>query len=364
MKGPPEERIRLAAPAGREPAVGFRGGPAAWRRAVEGARVDGFTGRFRDGAWSFLFKRSDTNYAAAPDDAVVAATNERMRGGEDVPVEVRGPILNPPVWTWEVPVYFWCGGVASGASFAALACDLAGDEDSARRARLVALGFAGAGGPLLIADLGRPERFYNMLRIFKPRSPMSMGAWCLAAFSSLMGAAVGLDLLGRHREARAAGAAAAATGTYLGSYTAALLASTAVPVWSRSRLFLGPIFVSTAIANGAAATRVTLAATCTPAGHPTRNALGAIETAAALSELSLSAINERRLGDALAESREFTFAKWAVSAGLALRLGNSWAHHLGSILFLAGGLAFRFGWINAGKLSARDDETVAQMARA
>src|SRR3712207_7312595 len=81
--------------------------------------------------------------------------------------------------------------------------------------------------PLLIMDLGRPERFVNMLRIFKPRSPMSMGAWCLSVFGGLGTAAIGADLLGREREARLLGGANAVVGGYLGSYTGVLLASTA-----------------------------------------------------------------------------------------------------------------------------------------
>jgi hypothetical protein len=35
---------------------------------------------------------------------------------------------------------------------------------------------------LLILDLGRPHLFLHMLRVFKPQSAMSMGAWILAAF--------------------------------------------------------------------------------------------------------------------------------------------------------------------------------------
>src|SRR5690606_27448765 len=109
-------------------------------------------------------------------------------------------------------------------------------------------------------DLGRPARFVHMLRIFKPRSPMSMGSWCLTAFGGLATTAVGADLLGRRVAARRLGAAAAVAGGYLGSYTGVLLASTAVPVWARSRLLLGPIFVSTAVLTGASATRLVLCA--------------------------------------------------------------------------------------------------------
>ena len=145
-----------------------------------------------------------------------------------------------------MPLYFWVGGMASGAAGVALAADLAGDEWSASVARKVALAVVLPAPALLIGDLGRPGRFLNMLRIFKPRSPMNLGAWCLVSFTAVGAGAVGADLLGRRRTARGLGAVNALLGGYLGSYTGVLLAATAVPVWARSRIFLGPIFVSTA----------------------------------------------------------------------------------------------------------------------
>ncbi|HWM12267.1 MAG TPA: NrfD/PsrC family molybdoenzyme membrane anchor subunit, partial [Solirubrobacteraceae bacterium] len=283
---------------------------------------------------------------------------------------VQGPILNAPVWTWEVPLYFWFGGIAAGSSFVALACDLAGDERSARVARMVALGALGPSPVLLIMDLGRPERFYTMLRIFKPRSPMSMGAWALTAFGNLAAGAVGADLVGRRRLARGLGAANAVVGGYLGSYTGVLLAATAIPVWARSRLFLGPIFVSTATATGAAACRVALSALGRPAEDTTIRALDRVETAAMAAELLLSVLNERRLGPLASglhrgrTGKLFRAAKWAVRGGLGLQLvRRPAAQHVSSALFLAAGLMFRFAWVGAGPPSARDDAVVAEMAR-
>ena len=107
-----------------------------------------------------------------------------------------------------------------------------------------------------------------------------------------------VDLVGRPKAARALGALTSLFGSYLGSYTGVLLACTAVPVWARSRMILGPAFVATATATGAAATRLVLVARGLPHGHPTRRALGTIETASMLTELSISALGERRLGDA------------------------------------------------------------------
>ena len=337
---------------------------------MEGASVALHRRAWGDARWSYLFK-SDTSYRSSNGD--VAAAAQRMRGGAEPPSEIQGPMIHAAVWTWEIPLYFWLGGIAGGSSFVALASDVVGDRHAAVMARRVTLGAALPCAPLLVMDLGRPERFLNMMRIFKPRSPMSMGAWCLAAFSSTAGGAVLADLLGRRRSARALGGATAVLGTYLGSYTGVLLASTAVPVWARSRLFLPPIFVCTAAATGAAANRLVLAASGVPVGDPSRAALGAVETGAMATELVLSSLNERRLGrfgealDTGRANRLFEFAKWSVRVGLGLRFARQragpWTHHLASVLYLLGGLSFRFAWVEAGRNSAADDEAVARMAR-
>jgi hypothetical protein len=152
-----------------------------------------------------------------------------------------------------------------------------------------------------------------------------------------------------------------------------LLACTAVPVWARSRTILGPAFVATATATGAAATRLVLVANGLPQGHPTRRALGTIETVSMLTELSISALGERRLGDAaeaLARGRPglcFRTAKSLVALGLSLRLVSRRTgpreHELASYMYLAAGLAFRLGWVYAGKASATNDAAVAAMGR-
>jgi polysulfide reductase-like protein len=351
------------------PAIGVAGGPAFGEK--KGEKVDLHIGMWKDGRWSYLYGE-DTQYGGEmPDLEAVREASKRARTGQ-LPEQVNGPMIKAPVWTWEVPVYFWFGGIAAGSSFVALACDLAGDEKSAAVARKVALGALAPSPALLIGDLGRPERFYNMLRIFKPRSPMSMGVWALTAFGNLAAAAVGADLLGRRRTARALGAVNAVVGGYLGSYTGVLLASTAVPVWARSRLFLGPIFVSTATATGAAACRLVLSATGVEPQHPTRVALANVETGAMAAELLLSTVNERRLGPLASglevgtPGRLFKAAKWAVRLGLAAQLARRRQpafQHTASALYLTAGLLFRLAWVKAGPLSARDDRMVAKMAR-
>jgi formate-dependent nitrite reductase membrane component NrfD len=352
-------------------AVGERGGPASWHSEDPGAPVALAAADFADARWSYLYG-PDTEYAGAtPAPGQVAQANRRMR---DAPVTgLHGPFIKAPVWTWEVPLYFWVGGLASGAAFVAAACDAAGDRSSARVARKIALGAVAAAPPLLVADLGRPGRFFNMLRVLKPRSPMNLGAWCLIAFSTTAAAGVGADLLDRPRAARSFGVATTLLGGYLGSYTGVLLATTAVPLWARSRTVLGPVFICTASASGAAATRLALVAGGMPDDHPTQQALGHVETASILAELALSAINRRRLheiGDVMHSGRSgllFRAAEIAVSAGLATRLMSRWrTRHIqdvASVLYLAGALTYRYAWVEGGKASAANHADVAAMGR-
>ena len=233
-------------------------------RAVAGQRRAG-----RDARWSFLYDRHEVRALGGAEAERRGRRAARAAHARRPEVTGRGrtaPSSTPPVWTWEVPALLLVRrDRRRGSSFVALACDAAGD-DALRRGRAQASRSAPCCpcAPLLILDLGRPQRFLNMLRIFKPRSPMSMGAWCLSAFSGAAAAAVGADLLGAARGSRRARAPATALlGTYLGSYTGVLLASTAVPVWARSRALLPPIFICTAAAGGAAANRLVLAG----AGH-------------------------------------------------------------------------------------------------
>src|SRR5690242_2427128 len=105
-------------------------------------------------------------------------------------------LLKEPQWTWEIPIYFFVGGAAGSASvIGAIARWTGKDLCLARDARYVAAAGAIASSALLIADLGRPERFLNMLRVFKPQSPMSVGAWTLAAFGSASGLAAAAQLI-------------------------------------------------------------------------------------------------------------------------------------------------------------------------
>jgi formate-dependent nitrite reductase membrane component NrfD len=154
------------------------------------------------------------------------------------------PVLKKPLWTWEVPLYFFLGGIAGVSACIAFAAQLFHGDPALIRAALW-MGLIGASicPVLLIADLGRLARFLNMLRVFKPRSPMSMGAWILVAFSGCIFLAVASHELILHGYTaplwiylRWIGELTAAiTGLLLASYTGVLIGATAIPVVAESR---------------------------------------------------------------------------------------------------------------------------------
>lgn len=268
-------------------------------------------------------------------------------------------VLKEPVWSWEIPWYFFAGGLAGASSNLALVARLTGNDKLARRAHLAALGGAAVSPVLLIMDLGRPERFYNMLRVFKPTSPMSVGTWVLSAFGSTTGLAVAHDLLGLFpRLGRLAEAASALLGLPLATYTAVLIADTSVPVWHEARRELPLVFATSSAATAGAA-----AAILTPledAGPARRLAVGG-----ALLEIGAVEVMKRRLGDFLAEpygggepGRFDKLAKALSGLGAAV---TAFAGHkqqmaavAGGALILAGAAFERWSIFKAGFLSAGD----------
>ena len=102
------------------------------------------------------------------------------------------PVLKGPTWRWEIIWYFFFGGLAAGCYvIASIASLFGGKEDRAvvRAGYYLSLLAILPCPPLLIKDLGRPERFLHMLRLFKVKSPMSVGTWGLVSFSFFCGLA-------------------------------------------------------------------------------------------------------------------------------------------------------------------------------
>ena len=179
------------------------------------------------------------------------------------------PVIHRPHWKWLIIGYFYCGGISGTAAVLSSVARLLGGPSNARIARIAALVSFAALAPcplFLILDLGRPSRFLNMLRAFRPSSPMSMGTWILTAFGMLSVLTVGSQrLLDRSREQETRRGAAASAflrasaplfgilGFGVAGYTGTLLAATAVPLWSKRPWLLGPLFLSSAMTSGAAA---------------------------------------------------------------------------------------------------------------
>src|SRR5438874_11336372 len=91
----------------------------------------------------------------------------RGRGRQD-PSYYDRPVLKEPVWKWYVPAYFYVGGAAGAAATLGAAAQLADRRGLAgliRRCRWIAAAGGAVGTGLLVVDLGRPERFLNMLRV-------------------------------------------------------------------------------------------------------------------------------------------------------------------------------------------------------
>ncbi len=266
------------------------------------------------------------------------------------------PLLKKPVWTWEVPLYFFVGGAAGAAAMIGVAADLGGAKRTlVRDARLIAFGGAVLSTPLLIADLGRPERFLNMLRVFKPRSPMSVGAWTLAVFggASALAAAGAGTAPGRPpgTAARLAAIMSAATGLVMATYTGVLIGATAIPVWKKHVAVLPIHFGASALASAASLLELL--------GHD-EPALASLATAAAAFETWTGWRIEAQGG---AESQPLTRG----ATGVTTRIGGMFSGPLPLILrvigsrnartaaaasALLGSLITRIAWIEAGKSSA------------
>lgn len=276
-------------------------------------------------------------------------------------------VVRPPVWTWEIPLYFFVGGAAGMAPLIACAGFVLGLFDLVHVAlRLAALG-AVVSPILLVMDLGRPELFINMLRVFKHRSPMSVGAWILAIFGSLaVPAWLVFELYYNDAFAPSiyplvlvlAGlltAGATVAGLGLATYTGVLIGATAIPAWFLHRVLL-PIHFGTA-GLGCAAAILELG------GFPILPLYWIGMLVAAIETILWIWLEMDRHGAADRALHEGS-AGWLIRGGeffsgpipIILRLTG--LVPLAAISFLLGALISRFGWIAAGRVSGRDPEAV------
>jgi Polysulphide reductase, NrfD len=283
------------------------------------------------------------------------------------------PALKAPVWTWEVPLYFFLGGIAGTSGCIAFVAQLFRSDSRLIRVSLwVALLGAAICPLLLIADLGKPTRFLNMLRVFKARSTMSLGAWILVAFSGCAFLALlCIEFLFRGFANPLSSsllwlgeASAAVAGLLLASYTGVLLGATAIPVWSENRRLLPAHFLTSGL--GCSAAILELAGFLIPATQVLGFVTSGIETL-----IDLILVVQKRSVDA---PLHHGVSGWTLRiAGVlegpaALLLRVFWGstpggRYAAATSFILGALLSRYAWIWAGRFSAHDPHAFFQLQR-
>lgn len=293
------------------------------------------------------------------------------------------PVIKAPHWRWLVISYFFFGALAGGSFVVGTVADFVGkDKALTRAARYLSMAAILPSPPLLILDLGRPERFLNMLRIVKLRSPMSLGSWALSGLGLFSGIVAGLQLLSdlRGREMmpgvrRLAEVLGIPFAIFVCGYTGVLLAITNVPIWARNTYLLGPTFVASAFSSTFAALSLILG--ITGERKDTGRRLARAETVAMLAELSLLILGLLRLGKLrrplTAPPLGLLFWPGTVGLGLVTPLvlqltgparGKErplWTRILTSLLVLSGSYSLRMLMIFAGRRSVERPEDYFEM---
>ncbi|WP_114906559.1 NrfD/PsrC family molybdoenzyme membrane anchor subunit [Ornithinimicrobium murale] len=283
-------------------------------------------------------------------------------------------IIKPVPWKHEIPAYLFVGGVAAGSGIIAAGAAVTGRELLRRNSRLTAMTGVAVSGALLVADLGRPERFLNMMRTVKLTSPMSVGTWILSGYAAFAGATTASEAarmvplpergpvgaLARLVQAvdTPASVGQALFAAPLAAYTSVLLSDTVTPVWLESRRELPFVFVGSAALASAG---VQLVLTPIDQTGPARRfaLIGVVTELIAmhrleehLTELDLDEpVRTGAGGSKLRLARALT-----VAGGLGTLLaGRSRVAAVASGLALAGASALtRFGIVEAGIESATD----------
>jgi formate-dependent nitrite reductase membrane component NrfD len=268
------------------------------------------------------------------------------------------PVIKEPVWKVpEVPGYFFLGGLAGASSVLAAGAQLSGYRKLARVGKIGALGAISLSAAALVNDLGRPERFANMLRVFKPSSPMSVGSWLLAGYGPVAGAAAVSDVTGiLPGVGLAATLGAGLLGPAIATYTAALICDTAVPAWHEGYREMPYVFAGSA---ASAAGGLGLLAVHPAEAEPARDLAVLGATVELIAKRQLLA----RLGD-LAEPYETgttgailrlaEFLTAGALAGAVLGRRSRAISALSGASLVAASAMTRFGIFQAGLASARD----------
>jgi DMSO reductase anchor subunit len=312
---------------------------------------------------------------APPERTAVTGRRKRGRRGEQPMVPDASfssyygrPVLKKPTWeARDIAGYLFLGGLAGASSVLAAGAQLTNRPGLSRGAKTGALVAISGSLFALVHDLGRPDRFLNMLRTVKPTSPMSIGSWLLMAYGPAAGAAAVSEWTGvMPRAGRAAALAAGVVGPAVAAYTAPLMANTAVPAWHEGHRDLPFVFVGSAAAAAGGLGMVT--APVSEAGPARRAAVlgAALEVAAAKRMergmgLAAEPLRTGRAGRLLKAAEVLTVAG-AVVGGVLGRKSRT-AAVLGGLASMAGSACTRFGIFHAGVASAEDPKYTVQPQR-
>lgn len=290
-------------------------------------------------------------------------------------------VVKAPPWRGPIAVYLFLGGLAGGSSLLAFGGQLTNRPALRRNGRLLALGAVGVGTLSLIEDLGRPERFLNMMRTVKISSPMSLGTWILASFGTVSGVlgAVEVDRLTGEKVPLGAlrpllkgmeGPASigqVALGPGLAAYTGALLGDTAVPTWSAGRHHMSYLFASSAsLASGGAA----MITSPVDQARPARVLAAAGVVGDVLSMRAMKESMHPLEAEPLEEGKPGQMLEWAerlaIGGGvLAVLGGRSRALSvIGGAALVAASALTRFGVLEAGLESVKDPRRVIEPQKA
>ncbi|WP_106506233.1 NrfD/PsrC family molybdoenzyme membrane anchor subunit [Brachybacterium timonense] len=340
-------------------------------------------------------KRIEGEDATTPAEAAMAGQNRRRRGaGEasgmremtnagDMQFEsyYGRPVVKAPPWRGPIALYLFLGGLAGGSALLGAGAHVTGREEMRRATRLVTLGSVGIGTAALIEDLGRPERFLHMMRTIKVTSPMSLGTWVLASFSTLSGVlgAIEVDRMTQQRlplqkvrplvysTEGPVTLGQAALAPLLASYTGALLGDTAVPTWAAGRKHLPFLFASSAsLASGGAA----MIMSPTTQARPARilAAAGVIGDVVSMHRMKESMHPLER--EPLETDEAGTKLKWAERLAIAGGIGTLFAGKSRAVAvasgaaLLASSVLTRFGVLGAGLESVKDPRRVIEPQKA
>lgn len=277
---------------------------------------------------------------------------------QDRPGYYGQPMIKPPEWSDLIPTYFFTGGMAGASATLAFGGRLGKNDALARSMLFGAMAGTMVSGFCLIADLKRPERFMNMLRVFKPTSPMSVGVYIFSAFGGAVTMATLSEITGVLRPiGRIFEGVAALLGPAMSCYTAVLISDTVVPAWHYGRNSMPALFAATSAAT--AGGWGMLFTPALDAGAARRLAM----LGGAAAPIAMSRLHDE-LGPRQNQAYETGEAAMFLKTAKILNIGGAVLATLGGkneivgkaagAMLLLGGLAERFGIFRAGCTSAKD----------